>query len=236
MGVRKPSVQREDRHLDGKGQEEEEESKGRKVQPQEFLSGPEAPQHPPVQQIKVARHLGEERLNAPLDHDARRHGMALPGRVLDKKWQIPDFGRAVVRHRKAGKGCRGRNRDFDALGGHLEIKGEHHHQERDAAGHGVEEELERGVAALLAAPQRDQEEHGNEHQLPEDVEEHHVERHENAVHTGKEQKQEAEVAAHLALDAKACQHRHCAHDPREEEQRGREAIHPQMPRNAKRGR
>ena len=63
---------------------------------------------------------------------------------------------------------------------------EDQHQDRDqheqAAALGEDEELDRGVEAMLVAPQRDQEIHRHQHQFPEEEEQEQIERQEHADH------------------------------------------------------
>ena len=71
------------------------------------------------------------------------------------------------------------------------------HQQR--AKEGVEEELHRGVDPVRAAPDPDQQRHRNQHQLPEDVEEEHVEGDEDPQHPGLEEQDGDVVLAHRVL-------------------------------------
>ena len=66
----------------------------------------------------------------------------------------------------------------------LEEQRKEGHQHECRAKHRVEEELERGVLPLLAAPHPDHEVHRQEHDLEEDEEENQVLRDERAGHTG----------------------------------------------------
>jgi hypothetical protein len=60
----------------------------------------------------------------------------------------------------------------------------------DRTGERVEEELDGGIEAALAAPDADEEIHRNEHYFPKDVEEHEIERHEDTKHAGLEEEEE----------------------------------------------
>ena len=56
------------------------------------------------------------------------------------------------------------------------------HQQR--ADQGVDEELDRREDAVFRAPDADEQGHRDQHQLPEDVEDEEIERHEDAEHAG----------------------------------------------------
>ena len=70
-------------------------------------------------------------------------------------------------------------------------------QHQDRACHGVQEELDRRIHTLRAAPDADQEIHRHEREFPEDVEQEQVLRQENAHHADFEQQEED----HEFLDA-----------------------------------
>jgi hypothetical protein len=74
-------------------------------------------------------------------------------------------------------------------------------QHQHAAGHGVEDELDRGVDALVVAPDADQEIHRDQDEVPEDVEQEDVEGAEHADHRRLEQQHEDREFLHLLLDA-----------------------------------
>jgi len=73
-------------------------------------------------------------------------------------------------------------------------------EEKDASRHGVDNELEGGVAAVGAAPDPDDEEHGDEHRLPEDIEQNGVEGGKDAENPRFQDKKGDEVGLFLALD------------------------------------
>jgi hypothetical protein len=54
------------------------------------------------------------------------------------------------------------------------------HQQQDAARQGIEEELDRRVHPVRAAPHADDEVHGDEHGFPEHIEQDEIERREDA--------------------------------------------------------
>ena len=64
----------------------------------------------------------------------------------------------------------------------MKVEGDDGQEHQDASHHGEEEELDRRVDPPRAAPYPDEEVHGDEHQLPEDVEEDQVEGAEGADH------------------------------------------------------
>ena len=72
------------------------------------------------------------------------------------------------------------------------------HQQR--AEQRVEKELDRRVDPVLAAPHPDQQRHRDQHDLPEDVEDEEIERHEHAEHAGFEQQQRDVILARPAID------------------------------------
>ena len=74
-------------------------------------------------------------------------------------------------------------------------------QHQHAAGHRVEDELHRGVDALVVAPDADQEIHRDEDEVPEHVEQEDVERAEDAEHRRLEQQHEDREFLDLLLDA-----------------------------------
>ena len=75
--------------------------------------------------------------------------------------------------------------------------GEH----EEAAGHRVEEELERRLDAVRAAPDPDHHVHRDEHQLPEDVEHEQVERDEGADHARLEEEEREAPVLDALVDA-----------------------------------
>ena len=77
---------------------------------------------------------------------------------------------------------------------------ENREQHQHAAGHRVEDELDRGVDAPLVAPDADEEIHRHEHRVPEDVEEEEVERDEDAHHRALEQQHEDAERLGLLVD------------------------------------
>ena len=72
---------------------------------------------------------------------------------------------------------------------------EHQH----AAGHRVEDELDRGVDAALVAPDPDEEVHRDQHRVPEHVEQEQVDRDEHAEHRGLEREDEERERLHVLV-------------------------------------
>ena len=81
---------------------------------------------------------------------------------------------------------------FDAKFSRVLVEVEDCQEHQEAARHGVDEELHRRADTLGAAPDSDQQVHGDEHDLPEHVEEHQVEGHEDPDDAGGQQ-QEGDV-------------------------------------------
>ncbi len=102
-------------------------------------------------------------------------------------------------------------------------------QHQQAAGHGVEEELDRRVDPPLAAPDADQEVHRDQHDLPEDVEEEEVVGDQGAEHAGGEQQHGGAEERPVLLDPlpRAEDHDRQQEDA-EHHQRHRDAVHRQV--------
>jgi hypothetical protein len=80
----------------------------------------------------------------------------------------------------------------------LEVHRQEPQQHEDAAEQRVEEELDRRVLAVRAPPDPDQEVHRYQHELPEDEEQHQVERNERAGHAGLQQELQSQERLRLA--------------------------------------
>ncbi|MEZ5284323.1 MAG: hypothetical protein R2712_05840 [Vicinamibacterales bacterium] len=103
------------------------------------------------------------------------------------------------------------------------------HQHQHAAGHRVEDELDRGVDALVVAPDPDEEVHRDEQDVPEDVEEEEVERTEDADHGGLEDQHEDGELLHAALDAlPGRQERNRRQEARQHDEHQAEAVDAQV--------
>jgi hypothetical protein len=66
-------------------------------------------------------------------------------------------------------------------------------QQAQRASHGVQDELERGVIAVLTAPLADQEVHWHQANFPKDKEQQQVERHKDAQHARFQQQEQDHI-------------------------------------------
>ena len=85
---------------------------------------------------------------------------------------------------------------LDVGGAGLIVHRDQRHQHQHRAEEGVEEELEGGVDPVLAAPDADDQEHRDQLALEEDVEEHQIQRAEDAEH----QRLQHQEGDHILLD------------------------------------
>ena len=127
-----------------------------------------------------------------------------------------------------GKSCAVRATDVEGLAA-VEIEHDDTDQEQEAARQRVEEELERRIDPVVAAPDADDHVHRDQHRLPEDVEQEQVERAEHPQHQRLHGQQTDHELLHLAVDR----------DPRGEhadpaQQRGQEHEERADPVDAKR--
>ena len=131
---------------------------------------------------------GVEREHRHLDREGEEE--AGEGEELERRVEAEAAQRLVVE--RAGPRARG-----DLVGvGHAQDRDEHEQR----ADERVEDELDRGVDAVGAAPDADDQVHRDEHELPEDVEEEHVEREEHADHADLEHQEGDHVLLHALLD------------------------------------
>ena len=79
-----------------------------------------------------------------------------------------------------------------------EVEGQQRDQDEHAAEQRVEEELDGGILAARPAPDADEEVHRQQHHFPEDVEQEEVQRQERAEHARFQEQEEHAVAAHEA--------------------------------------
>ena len=114
---------------------------------------------------------GVEREHRHFDRKAEEHA-----------GEDPDLDVAIDRRRRGG--VVDQVHEAEALAAGLEEECEEGNEHERRAEHRVEEELERGVLALLAAPDADHEVHGQEHDFEEDEEQDQVLGDERAGHTG----------------------------------------------------
>src|SRR5690606_42164886 len=107
------------------------------------------------------------------------------------------------------------------------------HQQR--ASERVQEELDRRVNAVRAAPNTDEQRHRDEHDLPEDVEDEEVERHEDAEHARLEE-QDGDVVLALAQadGVPRPEDRERRDDRRQGDQQDGDAIHAEEVRDTER--
>jgi hypothetical protein len=118
---------------------------------------------------------GVEREHRHLDREAQEE------RQEDPPLQVERHVQAVEQRRRA----------VDAGDGVVvEVERQDAEQHDDAADQGIEEELDRRVEAVGAAPDADEEIHRHQHHFPEQEEEQEVERHEGAEHPGLQHQQE----------------------------------------------
>ena len=82
----------------------------------------------------------------------------------------------------------------------IEIQEQHGKQHQHGADQRVEEELDGGVKFSRAAPDADQQVHGDQHGFPEHKEEEEIERHEDAQHAGLQHQKPDVVFLHPSFD------------------------------------
>ena len=117
----------------------------------------------------------------------------------------------------------------------LEVNGQHSQQHQHRAGQGVEEELDRRVQPPAAAPDADDEVHRHQHDLPEDVEQEHVQHHEDAEHARLQEQEESVVLLDALLDRRPrAQDRQPADDHREQDHQVAEPVDAQVVLGAQR--
>jgi len=86
------------------------------------------------------------------------------------------------------------------LGSMKDVQADERGQHQDASGDGVEDELDRGVDPVFMPPYADEEEHGDELDLPEEIEEEKVIGQEDAQDPGLHEHQEKVESAHAGGD------------------------------------
>ncbi len=179
----------------------------------------------------------QEAVGAHLEHDAgeqdRRCGGRFDVRVGQPRVQREDrdLHREAQEEREEEPPlqlCRKRRPEHGELdqveAAGLQVERDHTHEHEHRAEQRVEEELDRRVLPARTAPLGDQEVHGDEHELPEHVEQHEVERDEHAVHAHLQQQQHREVERRLLVDLPACDDREQGEQRREEHERHRDAV------------
>jgi hypothetical protein len=109
--------------------------------------------------------------------------------------------------------------------GHRQVQPDHHQQDAHRADEGVDEELDGGVLAPGAAPDADEEVHGQQHELEEQEEQEEVQRHETAHHAGAQQQVQRRVAFYPPPDGVRGDGSGKQHQGRQQHQRHAQPIH-----------
>ena len=114
-----------------------------------------------------------------------------------------------------------------ATGLHEQVQQREQHQQR--AEQRVEEELDRRVHTVGAAPDADDQVERDQRSLEEHVEQDAVERGEDAVHQARHDQERGHVLRHLVLDDLPARHHHEDRDERvEDDEKHRQAVHPEV--------
>jgi hypothetical protein len=212
-------------------QEEHAQRDGRQGESQHLEVGPIRRQQLPLQDIERAGDRHEQLARGPCGDvgGADGHGLARGiggdhGKIVQLGGTIPIDG-----HLLANLGGADRNRD--ARGRDLEVQDQHGQKHGDGSCHGVQEEFHRRTFSVIPAPDGDQEEHGDQHDLPEHVEEDHVQRQEGAVDAHEQKLHQAVVRPHATIGRS--HHRSGELHQRRQKQHGdREPVDAHMPRDA----
>ena len=107
----------------------------------------------------------------------------------------------------------------------VEVERQDAEQHHDAADQRVEEELDRRVEPVGAAPDADEEVHRHQHHFPEQEEQQEVQRHERAEHPGLQHEQEDVVLLHPLGDRRPRrQHGNRPHHRRQQDEQHAEAV------------
>ena len=157
------------------------------------------------------RQPGVEREHRHLDGEAEEEREKHPPLQVVGHVQLVELGHVERVH--AGRGVV------------VEVERQNAEQHDDAADQGVQEELDRRVQPVRAAPDADEEVHRHQHHFPEQEEEQEVERHERAEHPGLQDEQEDVVLLHALGDrVPRRHHRDRAHHRRQQDQQHAEAV------------
>ena len=117
------------------------------------------------------------------------------------------------------------DRERAGLGVQVQQRDQHQHRAEE----GVEEELDGGVDALRSPPDPDDEEHRDEQRLPEHVEKDRIKGRERAHHRSFLDEEGGHVLRRLVLDnLPAREHHQHRHQSGEEDERHRDAVHPEV--------
>ena len=102
-------------------------------------------------------------------------------------------------------------------------------QSDDAAGEGVEEELDRGLASLRSTPNSDQKEQREQRELEKDVKQHQVEGAKRAVQAPHQDEQAGIILALAIMNRRpGNQHGRTRQQRGQEDQRQADSVHPEM--------
>ena len=153
-----------------------------------------------------------------LDVGVGKPGVQGPDRHLDRETEEEQQEEPPLQPRGQQVPDGGKTNHVERAG--LEVERDDADQHEHRAEQRVEEELHRRVLTSGTAPLGDQEVHGDEHELPEHVEQYEVESQEDAVGAYLQQEQHREVELRLGLDLPR-------RDDREKRQQSREDQHRQ---------
>jgi hypothetical protein len=188
----------------------------------------------------------QEAVAAHLQHDRGQDHRAA-GRRLDVRIRQPGVDREHRHlHREGGEeghedpvllGHRQRQlvEGVDVVDAGLRVHVDQRDQHEHRAEEGVQEELERRVDAPRAAPDADDQEHRDQHRLPEEVEQQRVERAEHADHQPFHDQERGQVLRRALLDrGPAGNHDRDRHQRRQQHEGHRDAVEPEMVAGAER--
>jgi hypothetical protein len=136
---------------------------------------------------------------------------AAPGKLAG------DRGHQLTMLRECGEGG-----EVEAVGGEEECQ--EGQQQADAADHGVDQKLRSGAGAARTSPQLDEEEGGDEAELPEEEEVEEIERGKSSEETGLEEQDQREVKLHAVGDMPGCEDADRHHDGGEQEHEEPQAV------------
>ncbi|EAU45583.1 hypothetical protein R2601_21857 [Salipiger bermudensis HTCC2601] len=165
------------------------------------------------------------RIRQPGVHRPHRHLHREAGEEGEPKHGLQATDDVDTQHLEIGEGELVRQQRRDVGGAGIGIHRHHRHQHQDRAEEGVEEELEAGIDAVLAAPDADDQEHRDQACLEEQVEQHQVERHEHAEHQRLEQQEGDHVFLHPQLDVPAREDGQRHHEGGEHDEQHRDTVH-----------
>src|SRR4029077_10439201 len=97
-------------------------------------------------------------------------------------------------------------------------------QHEQTAGHGIDDEFERGIDSPRAAPNTDEKIHRHQHDFPKDIKKEKVQRDERAEHPGFQQEHEEKIFLDLILYRPRGENRQRHKKSREQNQKQADAI------------